>query len=192
MKGHILFIVLLFAMLGIGLYVGMLVKDREWQKKIESMKPTTTIEERYTPRPEEKKEVKQPPKPPTKEHRQSADSSFDARLRQGIDSIKAHYAQITAPRETTIVFNTGDTLIHQSQPLRMIDIYTFIPAPQKETIRTDSIPYPVEVPVFKNETSLLEDAACASIGAGAGVLLAGPIGAVVGAPVAVMLYRWLN
>ncbi|MHB1051000.1 MAG: hypothetical protein ACYC09_13045 [Bacteroidota bacterium] len=190
---NVLFIVLIMAAMAIIWFVRGYVDELEYEKRIAELKPTstTTVTEKETPRPPETKEVTQPAKPPTNEHKVNSDSIFNAGMAAGIESLRETFAQYTAPRDTTVVFATGDTLIHQSHPLRRMDIYTLKPAPRKETFthRIDSIPYPVPV---EGKTSLMEDAACASIGAGAGVLLAGPIGAVVGAPVAVIVYRWIK
>lgn len=150
MKENIVFIVLLFIGIGAGYAVGLYVgKDRTedtYRDAPRRRDTTTTVKER--PLPEQKKQVKQPVRPVPQESRLSADSVFNAGLAKGMDSLRSLFAWKVAPRETTVTFDTVGTLIHQSDRLRDMEIYTFQPFPRKEIERiiTDSIYVPMVNP----------------------------------------------
>lgn len=145
MKEHILFIVLVIAALGIGYYVGCELTNADWNKRFynaPSKRDTVFVHDTIRPPKEEKKFYNQPSIPP--QRRIQADSVFNAGMQKGIDSVASLFAWYTAKEETTVAFETGDTVQHWFDPLTRVSWFGLQPAPKlKETIFiTDSIYVP--------------------------------------------------
>jgi hypothetical protein len=152
MKENILFVILLCAGIGAGFYAGVYVTEEKTEDRLQSAPhrrdtSTTVIE---TPQPEQQREVKTKPRL-TPEHRIDADSVFNAGYTKGIDSARAVFAYYTAPRETSIVFDSAGKLLHRSDRLREMEVYRFSPFPRREVERT--ITDTIYVPTLTDDRS---------------------------------------
>jgi len=148
MKENVLFIILVFAALAAGYYAGTYVTAEEWKVKFsQPSKRDTVTTTTYKPQPAQTESVKTKPPVVTPKHKIDADSIFNAGLQTGIDSTRKLFAYYTAPRETTVIFPDAGILFHQSDRLREMDVYTFIPAPVREVERiiTDSVFVPTYI-----------------------------------------------
>jgi hypothetical protein len=147
MKEHILFIILLVAGIGAGFYAGMYIGKDETEDRYAAAPhrrdTNTTIQQ--TPQPERRVEIKNPPRV-TPQHRINADSVFEAGWGRGYDEAQRIFAELTAPEDTTVIFDSIGVLRHTFDPLTRMAYYNFYPAPIKTitTVITDSIFVPTE------------------------------------------------
>lgn len=145
MKENILFIIFLFAgWAGMWYFRGEL-KDKEWREKLNwgNSKRDTSVSVRETKIPAQRETAK-PSARSTASHERDVDSSLMLALSGARDTVSAlrHLISFyTAPRETTVRFRSGDSLLHQSDRLRGIEIYTLMLIPRKDSLWTftDSI-----------------------------------------------------
>lgn len=190
MRKHILFIVLCCACLGIGWYARGYV-EKENQEDIYQSAPfrrDTTDRVKERPLPVQAKQVRSRPRL-SPQHTIDADSVFNAGREAGLDSLRRLFAWYTAPRETLITFDSVGTLLHQSDRLREMEFYTFSPFPQKivERTITDSFYVPQLPPENQVAVSTIS---LVGIGATAGAIFGGPLGAGAGG-VAGLVADWI-
>lgn len=118
-------------------YIKGMLDEKEFEQRILMAKHSsdTTTQVIFIPRKEENVKVKNPQKV-TKQHSKMADSVFQIAFKKGYDSAFQVFAQKTVPEDTTIVFDSQDTLHHTYTPLTGLAIYDFKPYPSKEVITT--------------------------------------------------------
>ena len=137
MKEHILFVILVCAALGAGFSAGLYVGKDKTEDRYERAphRRDTTRTVRSTPQPEQQIEVRSRPQL-TPQSIIDADSVFQAGMQSGIDSVRRLFAYYTAPRETSIVFDSVGKLLHLSDRLRDMEIYLLQPFPRREVETT--------------------------------------------------------
>lgn len=137
MKENILFVVLLCAGIGAGFYTGLYVGKDKTEDRYQSAphRRDTSLVVHEIPQPEQRREVKPAPRL-SPQHTIDADSVFNAGYSKGIDSVRKVFAYYTAPRETSITFDSVGKLLHLSDRLRELEVYQFQPFPRRELERT--------------------------------------------------------
>lgn len=149
MKNNIILILLIFAALAIGYFVGVKLTASEWREKIKDSPvktSTTTVHDTiYAPAETVKVFIKTKV---TDNRKDFADSVFKAGLRKGQDWAMDKFAEYTAPEDTTIEFENGSILYHSFDPIKRLAQYKFKPAPMivDSVFIHDSIFVPIEIP----------------------------------------------
>lgn len=182
MKENMLFILLVCAALAIGFGAGVYygkdsTEDRQQEQRERSHTTRdTTIEVKETQRPRQEKESRPAPRI-TPEVRYAADSTFTDAKEKGEDTLRALYLAAVAPRDTTIDFPGIGELHHRSDRLHGVEWYGFQPYPQKDTTYriTDTIYVPESGP--RSPSITVSKVSLVGVGAAAGGLLGGPLGA---------------
>lgn len=131
-KGFIATIIICAILIMASWYYRGELKDKEWEAKLRESPVTHHAWQTVTeqPLPEQKKEIRTKPKI-TAEHKLDADSIFNAGLAKGIDSLRTEFAYYTAPRDTSVIFDSVGILHYRSVPLERMDYFEFQPFPRK-------------------------------------------------------------
>lgn len=146
MKNSTIFFLIAVAGIVAAWYVRGYVDEKEFEQRLLTAAHSrdTITQEIYTARKKDSLQIKNLQKV-TQKHFKAADSIFQIGFSKGYNSAVQVFASKTAPEDTTIIFNTQDTLHHTYTPLTGLAVYDYKPFPSKQIVTTiiDTVFVPV-------------------------------------------------